>query len=272
MGIQKKGRGVIYFLQISDSHHLQQQESNPDNFKDCLSAMPPLEKKLEKLSKRLEKQEISLDFILHCGDMCHNGSVEDYRQVQSLFETYFPQVPLLLTVGNHDTFSAMEEVFADSQTTLLGFTRFFSDLQVISVHSCNGESGELNEAQVSWVQENINAYHDKQHLLFTHHHFIQKQSPMPCGKLCPSAMKLFQSGQISAFLTGHTHYFYQDILEKTPYYGVSSLSFQGTDSGEGFLNMKESGGYNLFSFENKAITLVEQGDLGFEKQLPKSYF
>lgn len=232
--------------------------------------MAPLEEKLNTVAKYVETKSISLDFILHCGDICHNGQREDYIQVKQLFTQIFPQIPLLVTAGNHDNFSEMEGVFTNEN--LSGFSETFSDLQVMSLYSSTVDAGEITEEQVTWIEEELQRHPEKTHLLFTHHHFIPEQSPMPSGVLCPSAIDLLRSGRLSALLTGHTHYFYQDSLYQTPYYGVDSLSFHAADSGKQYLTMKESCGYNLFSYENGSISLVEQGNLGQGTCLPHTYF
>ncbi|MFI3201526.1 MAG: metallophosphoesterase [Eubacteriales bacterium] len=264
-----KGSDMIYFLQISDTHHLQNQHNNKDIYSNTLCSMIPLEQKLKVLSKTLDKP---LEFILHCGDICHNGSISDYENVKKSFQQFFPKVPLFVTVGNHDNISTMEVVFSKESQSIHQFTEIFSDLQIISINSANGNSGTITEEQGSWILEQIERHPNKSHLLFTHHHFIQNQSPMPSATISPKVVALFQSHKISAFLTGHTHYFFQDIFYKTPYYAADSFSFQGQDSGQQYLHMKESSGYNLFSYDKGTLTLENHGNLGFQKDLPITHF
>lgn len=231
--------------------------------------MEPLEEKIKILSKKIEKP---LDFICHCGDICHNGTVEDYQEVKEYFERYFPQVPFLVTVGNHDNFSPMEEVFSTEQYPISGFVRDFDDLQVISVDSCDGGSGTISEQQGQWVLQKMEKYPEKNSILFTHHHFLSQQSPMPCAEIDETAKKILQNPKNLAILTGHTHYHFVGEIFNTPYFTVDSLSFQGVDSGYGYLCMKESSGYNLFSYENGTISLEERGNLGFQKDIGIAFF
>lgn len=229
--------------------------------------MNSLEKKIAALAQRIEKP---LDFICHCGDICHSGGQEDYEEVKEFFQHFFPGIPLLVTVGNHDTFSAMERVFSTKEHPIEGYVRHFDELQVISFNSCNGGSGVVTEEQVHWILEKIRESHNKSTILFTHHHFFPQQSPMPCAELHDNVKLLLDCPQIKGVFTGHTHYHFKK--SSIPYYAVDSLSFQGVDSGLGYLNMKESSGFQLFSYENCLIQLEERGNLGFQKDLGIAFF
>lgn len=265
----RKGERLIYFLQISDTHHLENHRQNQDNFREALVKMEYLQRKLEVLAQIIDKP---LDFICHCGDLTHNGGVSDYEAVKDYFNQYFPQVPLLTTVGNHDNFSAMETVFSRETHPLSGAVHFFSDLQVISLNSCNGGSGELTEEQGQWLQEQLEKHPEKNSILFTHHHFLQAQSPMPRGEIAKGFQQVLEQSKISVILGGHTHYFFQGTLCDVPFYAVDSFSFKGSDSGQGYLKMKEASGYNLFSIEDGRVVLEQRGNLRFQKELGISFF
>lgn len=229
--------------------------------------METLERKLEILSKTISKP---LDFILHCGDICHHGRNSDYQEVKGYFHKFFPEIPFLVTVGNHDDPQAMDTVFSTEQEPITGFVRQFPDLQVISLNNSKGEHGAITEAQAQWCAQQLDR--DKDSILFTHHHFFQEQSPMPSVEIAPQFYEAINNPKLKGIFTGHTHYFYETKLQAVPYFAVDSFSFQGKDSGKGYLHMRESCGYNLFAYHNKKISLAQQGMLGVQKELPLYHF
>lgn len=213
-----------------------------------------------------------MDFILHCGDISHHGAVADYAEVKAYFECFFPKVPLLVTPGNHDSVSPMNQVFTTKEESVFGFVRQFPQLQVISLDSSHQENGKLSEKQAVWLLDKLTNDLNKPSILFTHHHFFQEQSCMPCADVVPEFYEVLKHSSLKGIFTGHTHYFYHRDLCGVPYFAADSFSFQGTDSGEGYLEMKESSAYHLFSYENEKIHLEEKGDLGFHKRLPITRF
>ncbi len=229
--------------------------------------MDSLQQKLEILSKHIKKP---LDFILHCGDVCHHGDVSDYLEVKQYFEEFFPQIPILFTVGNHDNYEAMDSVFSTETKKISGFVSQCGDLQVISLSNSQGENGSLSSEQALWFAEQVDR--GKASILLTHHHFFSEQSPMPYAEICPQFYEAMKSPKLKGIFTGHTHYFYEGDCQGVPYFATDSLSFQGEDSGEGYLYLRESSGYNLFSYKEGQISLEQHGMLSEQKKLPLYFF
>lgn len=267
LNLERKGRSPIYFLQISDTHHLVDHKSNKDNFRQSLIKMTALSKKIQHLADSLDKP---LDFICHCGDICHHGNADDYQQVKDYFQQYFPQVPLVVTVGNHDSLEPMSQVFPHYSEKNFGYTYDMQDLQMISLNNRDDDSGSITEEHCQWILQQLEG--GKNSILFTHHHFFPEQSPIPRAELHKSLQNIANHPQLLAILTGHTHYYFQSKFYSKPYFTVDAFSFQGVDSGNGYLQMKESSGYHLFSYENGVLTLEKRGDLGFKKDLGIVFF
>lgn len=260
---------MIYFLQVSDTHHLENQRENRDCFCHSLDSMEVLQRKLEILAKKVQKP---LDFICHCGDVCHHGTKYDYQAVKMAFQQYFPEVPLILTVGNHDNFKEMSQVFGVKQQSFHCYSRKIGELLVISLNNSNEGNGAITSAQCEMLREELKKNQGIPTILLTHHHLIASQSPMEMAKIISQFSGILQQNPFLALLTGHTHYHFQGTFAEIPYFAVDSMSFQGTDSGKGYLQMKESSGYHLFSYEQGKINLELRGNLGFEKDLGRAYF
>lgn len=253
----------INFLQISDSHHLLSYENTNDHFRDALLHLHKFSSKMKKLSEIITEP---LDFICHCGDITHGGREEDYISVKNTLKTYFPQVPLIMCVGNHDNPVLVEKVFHSGISS--DHAQNFGDLQVITLNNTGGYRGKIHENQCQWLLDCLHAS-PKDSILLCHHHLKTGQNVMPSAKLDPLFQEVLAHEKLKGIFTGHTHYFYEGKLENVPYYTVDSLCFQGKDSGEGYLKLIESCGYNLFSFQDGVVNLEKKGQLGFSGYLGK---
>lgn len=229
--------------------------------------LTPFSKKIEELASSLDKR---LDFICHCGDITHHGTVSDYQEIKDCLNQVFPDVPILVTVGNHDVLEELSQVFPDCSEKSYGYTYDFEDLQVISLNNSDEDSGHISMEHGQWILEQLET--GKNSILFTHHHFFPEQSPIPTAFLHRTIPKIGNHPNLLAILTGHTHYYFQKKYQSTPCFTVDSFSFQGVDSGFGYLKMKESNGYNLFSYENGIVSLEQRGSLGIQKDLGMAFF
>lgn len=52
-------------------------------------------------------------FVLHTGDMVHEGDAGDYAILRRLFDKYLPGVPVIAAMGNHDHRAAFREGFLE---------------------------------------------------------------------------------------------------------------------------------------------------------------
>lgn len=252
----------MYFLQISDSHHLNSYENTPDGFHDAFLRLHSFREKLELLQKTLTKP---IDFICHCGDICHGGQIQDYIFAKKCIEDCFPTIPLFVTVGNHDQGDLVEKVFIQGKGR--SYHTKVGDLQIISLDNTdeNHVSGEITREDCQWLLKVLENQTDS--LLLCHHHLIPGQNVMPTANIDPLLQKVLAQNNVKAILTGHTHYAYEGKMGNIPYYAVDSFCFHGTDRGEGHLHLHESSGYQVFSYEKGKITLEETGNLGFSDYL-----
>ncbi|MFI3253157.1 MAG: metallophosphoesterase [Eubacteriales bacterium] len=255
----------MYFLQISDSHNLCDYSKTTGLFQEAFQNLHPLKEKLEKL-----KEEISLplDFICHCGDIAHSGAqLADVTAVKESLERLFPQVPLVVTAGNHDNRDLVQQSFLGKVSPPFVQEHSFGDLRVLSFDSSNGvfNSGEITEETATWLLEKLEEPKDT--LLMSHHHLLDCQSPMPPLVSHPLFQKVLEKNHVLAYLTGHSHQGYEGKLGTIPYYTVGSFCFSTEDLGGGQHLVRESSAYHLFSYEKGQITLEKSGDLGFLQEL-----
>lgn len=254
----------MYFLQISDSHHLISYDKTGDSFQDAFLHLHKFNDKMEKLKEKITKP---LDFICHCGDVTHGGEVKDYRAVAECLEACFPQVPVFAVAGNHDDSALVQGVFAPEQGDFPHRCDQIAGLQVLSLDNTGGYRGKITQEACQWLLDKLGNGEDS--ILLCHHHLLSQQNVMPSAKKDPLFQAVLEQGNLKAILTGHTHYAYAGKVGEIPYYTVDSLCFHGKDSGKGYLDLTESSGYQVFSYENGMITLEEKGQLGFSDYLGK---
>ncbi len=145
----------MYFLQISDSHYLRDYGKTQGLFQEAFPKLHPLGEKLESLSKEIT---VSLDFICHCGDVCHSGGdLDDANGVALALERHFPQVPVVVTAGNHDKREDVERAFLGKVIEPFVQETLFGDLRVLSFDSSNGvlNSGEISEKTCTWLLDKL---------------------------------------------------------------------------------------------------------------------
>lgn len=261
----------MYFLQISDTHHLNDYETNPDLFHDAFLNLKNHVDVLTSMSQELEQCNQPLSFVCHCGDLSHHGEKEDYEKVAETLKNVF-DVPLIVTAGNHDKRDFVQEVFYHQVQELFCHDTTLDGLRILSFDNSNEryKSGEITEKTCVYLLEKLKEQPEQPTILMCHHHCIPEQSPMPTAEIHPLFREVLAQKQVKALLTGHSHQQYVGELFGVPYFTVGSHSFTAEELGEGKLNVYQSICYHLFSYENGALNLVSEKNLPQEKQIGKA--
>lgn len=260
----------MYFLQISDTHFLEDYKVNRDIFHEAfLSLKSPFEK-LDMIAKEVTQP---LDFILHCGDITHSGQKRDYQLVREKIESLFPKVPIIATVGNHDNRHLVQEVFYGEVIKPFVHNQKIGDLRILSFDNTTTryDKGEITEEVSQWLLQQLEGDPEQKTLLVTHHHCMPGQVSNPNCTMATLFNKVITHKNVVALLTGHTHSQFQSKLGELPYFTAPPLSFQAKELGDGFLDVCEAGGYHLFSYNNEVLTLEKHGDLGLHSSVGKAH-
>lgn len=255
----------MYFLQISDTHHLRENHLPKDCFQESFRHLRTTKEKFLALAETCESRKITIDFICHCGDICHSGELEDYEDFLALYEEVFGQIPLVICPGNHDVVSHVEDVFSWKDGKIWDF----DELQILSFQNANGERscGEISSQTCGMLQENLEKRPKKSTILLAHHHIFPQQSAMAPANIDHQFYDILGKEEIIGYFNGHTHGAYVGNWENIPSYTVGSMCFQAEDSGGGLLKMRETSAYHVFSYKNETLTMEFQGDLGFDNDL-----
>lgn len=252
------------FLQISDTHFLQDYSQNHDLFEEAFLHMTSPLEKLTHIAETLKGSP--LDFICHCGDVVHSGTREDYVAMKEKLQSLFPEVPILATCGNRDQRNLLEEVFWGTHTGV--YLKEFPQMNVISFDNADGTPlGEMREDICQKVHALVKDS-EKPCLLFCHHNFIPEQTGARGSvKEGERFDAILQEKNVLALLTGHTHHRYQGEYQGIPYYTVAPLSFVALPQEEEGEAVYDKGGYHLFSYEEGVLTLEQVGKLPYEQRI-----
>lgn len=260
----------MYFLQISDTHFLEDYKVNRDIFHEAFVAMTSPMKKLELIAKEVT---VPLDFILHCGDITHAGQKRDYQLMREKLEELFPKVPVIATAGNHDHRHMVQEVFYGEVIKPFVHNQKIGDLRILSFDNTTTryDKGEISAEVANWLYNQLQGDPDQKTLLVTHHHCMPGQVSMDSCTIDTNFHKVMTKPNVVALLTGHTHSHFESKLGDLPYFTAPPLSFQAKELGDGFLDVCEAGGYHLFSFKEGILALEKHGDLGLHNSVGKAH-
>ena len=154
-------------------------------------------------------------FVLHTGDMVHEGDAGDYAILRRLFDKYLPGVPVIAAMGNHDHRAAFREGFLGIPSP--GDEDFTQEvvldgLRILVLDSAkSGLIGSVSDAQVDWLEERLASPAPRGTFLMMHHPTVCEHPAMAL-EVSPEFSSLVENSDIHAIFTGHTHSNYNGFL------------------------------------------------------------
>ncbi len=193
------------FLHVTDTH-LSFAQPAPAN---CGSAS-----QLEAVYAWAAKLDRPPQFILITGDFVHEGGAEDYARARALTarleETY--RLPTLVALGNHDRHAAFYEGYLGEagRTGRYHYCRQLEGLRLVVLDSAVDDQvpGQLDDAQLDWLEETLAAPCETPTVVALHH--------PPCGThiletnqnnlTAPERfLQILARHPVAAVLAGHKH-------------------------------------------------------------------
>lgn len=245
-------------LHLSDIHFRRTYEPCTEGYKGMLLKMTnPLIPLAACLKQLLEEEPI--DCLLISGDLTEDGEVEDYRFLKDFLYEKIGEIPIVVTLGNHDIKSNFRLGWLGTTPTENPYNHIeeFEEFTVISFDSsCYGVAdGKIAQGQLSWLNSALKKTADKPVILMTHHHLLSYQGPTP---ELPGSQRLLEllRGQknLICLINGHTHHQFTTQISGIPYFTVDSMSFSGEDQEDGTIRFEERSGYNLYKIEQGRLT------------------
>lgn len=114
------------------------------------------------------------DLVLVTGDLVDNGTADEYLHLRRLLAEL--QIPVFLTIGNHDNREVFLEVFGDLDylqpaTQFVNYAVDTSALRLLALdtYAAGKPYGELAPETLTWVQQELAEHPTRTTLIFMHH-------------------------------------------------------------------------------------------------------
>ena len=151
---------ALNIIQITDTHLSEEHPSRTDDLKRCLVA--------------IKNEPRNPDFLIHTGDITHNGLESEYRTAMQAIDN--TAIPCYVLPGNRDNRQTMLDYFSAS-SYLPAQSRFFQysiedfDTRVIvlDTHSVNSNKGELCEQRFRILEKMLATDSSRPVVIVMHH-------------------------------------------------------------------------------------------------------
>ncbi len=184
----------------------------------------------------LHALQVSPDLLVLSGDLVNEGTEPEYVRLRAFLAEL--RIPWCLMPGNHDRRQPMRRVFADHDYLgLSGRIHYYRDvrgLRLIALDTViEGEdAGDLDDAQLQWLDSLLRAAPAQPVLVFMHHPPVSTGfSQMDRISLAPASAARLGSiiaahPQVRAVLSGHVHRDVQAVWQGTLMSVCPSTAFQ----------------------------------------------
>lgn len=243
-------------LHISDLHYRIAYETG-DGTSSYQSIFRHMTSPLEQLDRCLnmmgENGRSELNGVLISGDLTENGTAADYEQLRRELEERFPDLPLVVTLGNHDNHAEFREGWLGQVPDESPYchTERIGDVSILALDNAGADypNGIIDGARCSWFRQAALNEQGQTIILMMHHHLISQQAVFPACRVDDKFLPALHEFPVAAILCGHTHQLYRGVYGGIPYRTGMSLSFIGEDRGE-ITCMQEACGYSCYEFKS----------------------
>ena len=118
-------------------------------------------------------QKLSPDAVVISGDLVHNVTAGEYERLKAMLSAL--KMPTFLMPGNHDSRDLMRQTFAEhSYLPEKGFLQYTVEdypvrLIMLDTNVPGEGRGELDDARLQWLNQQLAAQPNRPTLLFMHH-------------------------------------------------------------------------------------------------------
>ena len=236
-------------LHLSDTHYAQ--VIDDPELKVVLESQVSL---VDKLQQILQHEDLStFDFVMVTGDLVHEGTAEDYQQLDQLLKSVFAPLPIYYCLGNHDRKPVFYEgMQGEKRLDNFDYAFEWEDVQMIVLDSAknHSHSGILDPSQIDWLKQTLKVSSFPK-MIFLHHPIIGGpyfnkftfEDPQP-------VLDLINSNQIIGVFTGHTHSPAINFASNTKQYTNYAMSFGLEKQRDGSQIFTNTCGYSVIEYRN----------------------
>lgn len=249
-------------LHISDIHYRIQYKACQDGYGSIFRNMTSPLVFLNRCCEHLKAAGTDIDGVLISGDLVEDGGEQDYRALKEKLAEIFPNVPIVVTLGNHDVKHAFYRGWLqrDDGEEAYHHIEKIGDVNIIAMD--NSEfgcpDGRIDEKSCTWLEQALEETAGETTLLMMHHHLKSADVVPPCP-YAPAFEDIIKDSRLTGILCGHTHHYYHGTFAGKPYYVAGSLSFIGLSClpASRAVHFEERFGYNDYVIENGRIKKEE---------------
>jgi Icc protein len=218
----------VVIAQFSDLHLTAEGRRNSDGIDTAA--------RLSRCIAHFAALDVAPDLLVLSGDLVDAGTAPEYRRLRAMLDAL--RVPVCLMPGNHDRRAPLRQVFADHD--YLGtegrmfYHRDVRGLRLIALDSVieGREGGDLDEAQLAWLDALLRGEPGLPVLMLLHHPpvatgfsrmdriSVAAESAARLGRVIAGAP------QVRAVLCGHVHRSVQAVWQGVQVSVCPSAAFQ----------------------------------------------
>ncbi|MDQ1005246.1 Icc protein [Neobacillus niacini] len=241
------------FVHFTDTHLLQDLES---------TNLKPIFEKLSNHNEKFKQALIDLvledvEFISITGDLIHEGSVEEYAELKKLLDTYVPNTPVFLTLGNHDVKENFNKVFLGKEhTNAYYYVKNLENYRVVVLDSAiiGEHSGAIQDEQLQWLEQTLAENYQHGTLVFMHHPIVWEEEAV-CMENAKKLTSILTNSDTIGVFTGHTHMNGLHYIEHIPQFTAEGVAFGLVKEKDNCLSLTNQSGYNVYTVKNKLIEM-----------------
>lgn len=245
------------FLHISDTHYRLDYGNELDYWGVTYDPVTILENFLANYDF------VGHDFVVHTGDIVHDGDLADYSAFKELLEKYVPaQLPIFYCLGNHDRKELFYEAFYGSKDKRQPYyhEQHVNGLRLVFLDTADPTShdGVISQEQEDWLQTILATENEKGTLIFHHHPLeISWKKGMERTQISATYMDMLQKSDVKGIFTGHLHMNRLRMIGDIPQATNNSLVFGITREGEELWNTNRLG-YSVVTIEDNDIDIFNE--------------
>lgn len=243
-------------LHLSDIHY-RKSYSTKNPYEEMLSSMDSSFTRLQSVVSCAMAQA-HLDLIVVTGDLCDDGSVEDYAFLKSYFDTL--GIPVYVCLGNHDIHENFYLGWCKEEKDG-PYLRVFEN-QMTWICFDNAKHGYANgfvdEMRLSWLSNQLKNHANC--IVLMHHQFEDLVGIPGLENRAQLQDVLMQDPPI-AILNGHTHWAKSGKVGTIPYFTAPSVSFRAVNEPDGRIVFSQSQGYCIYNVNENGVFLEKQDEI-----------
>jgi len=255
---------TLNILQFSDLHYRQSYTNTSNLYEKLLNKMTisPL-KKLQTCVFDLNLEDY--DIILFTGDLCDNGSVDDYYTLKQELQLLFKDKSIIVTLGNHDNKTNFYQGWFNETKPPIPFQQIIEldNYNIIAFDNSEFQNpnGICDSKRLKWLKEAVLKTQNKPTILMMHHQ-LNFEPGIVNYPYNEEFKQIIQQGQLVLILTGHSHHPYFGKFAGINYLVGPALCFKGENLSDNTVCFNEEYGYNLIQLQDQNLTCHKAVTLG----------